>query len=37
LVAERQILKDDVLVPATGQGDRSEEPYDHFEHGSIPL
>ncbi len=35
LVPQRKILEDQVLVPAAGQRDRADEPYEQFEHGSI--
>jgi len=37
LVSEGQILEDDVLVTAAGQGDRAEEQHNQFEHGSIVM
>ena len=35
LVSQCQILEDDVVMPAPGQGDGAEEPYEQFEHGGI--
>jgi hypothetical protein len=34
-VSQGQILEDDIVVPAAGQGDRAEQEYEQFEHGSI--
>ena len=34
-VAERQILENDVLLPATGPGNRAQDHQQEFEHGKL--